>query len=322
MTKSESEGSRSECASHTRIAGGLIIGIGLLVGGNFALAKYLVMANLAPFLVFYWQITGATVILTLVMLQQIKMRLPGAASSALWRYCIIGGILGITLPQVLGYFALRDVPAGLFTMVVTLSPLLTFLAASVYERRILPVHRGLGLLIGLGGICLAVLPGLRGAAFPTMAFGLALCVPVLLAITNVFRDKAYPSGTNPLFLAAATLGSQVVLLAPLGYATGAFDVRQEALITFGLHLGALMVITALSYILTLELYRHTDGVGFSQVGYFATLSGIGAGSLFLGESISLLFIVAVILLFGGLAVANGVFTSNSKLNSRKEKLAD
>jgi drug/metabolite transporter (DMT)-like permease len=322
MTKSKSEGSRSGRGSHKGIAGGLIVGIGLLVGGNFALAKYLVMADLSPFLVFYWQISGATLILTLMMLCRSKMRLPGAASIALWRYCIIGGILGISLPQIMGYFALRDVPAGLFTMVVTLSPLLTFLAASVYERRMLPIQRGLGLLIGLGGICLAVLPGLTVAAFSVSAIGVALCVPILLAITNVFRDKAYPTGSNPLFLATATLGSQVVLLGPLGYTAGAFDVPLQTIVAFGLYLAALMAITALSYILTFELYRHTDGVGFSQVGYFATLSGVAAGSLFFGENISLLFTIAVLLLFSGMALANGVFTSKTKLNSQFEKLAE
>jgi drug/metabolite transporter (DMT)-like permease len=134
MTKSESRKSRSGRGSHRRTAGVLIVGIGLLVGGNFALAKYLVMADLSPFLVFYWQISGATLILALVMLCRGHARAL-RAPSALWRYCIIGGILGISLPQILGYFALRDVPAGLFTMIVTLSPLLTFLAASVYERR-------------------------------------------------------------------------------------------------------------------------------------------------------------------------------------------
>jgi drug/metabolite transporter (DMT)-like permease len=167
-----------------------------------------------------------------------------------------------------------------------------------------------------------VLPGLTVAAFSASVIGVALCVPILLAITNVFRDKAYPTGTNPLFLATATLGSQVVLLGPLGYTAGAFDVPLQTIVAFGPYLVVLMAITALSYILTFELYRHTDGVGFSQVGYFATLSGVAAGSLFFGENISLLFTIAVVLLFSGMGLANGLFTSKSKLKSQCEQLAD
>ncbi|WP_051645106.1 DMT family transporter [Labrenzia sp. DG1229] len=289
---------------HSWKASALTVAIGTLVGGNFVLAKYVVLQGIAPFVTFYWQVTGAAVLLSLAVLLQGGGRLAGQFSAAHCRYYVIGGVLGISVPQTLGYSALREVPAGLFTMAVTLSPLLTFLAASIFERRLLPPSRALGLFAGLAGVFLATSQGLGGSAFSLSAWAFAMSVPVFLAITNVFRDKAYPTGGQPLFLAAGTLGSQVVLLVPVAYTAGAFALPLEVVSSLGLYLIVLMLVTALSYFLTFELYRHTDGVGFSQVGYFATLSGVGAGALVFGERISGLFAISIALLFAGMALAN------------------
>ena len=294
----------SQRGFHAWKAGVLTVSIGLLVGGNFALAKYVVLVDVAPFAVFYWQIAGAAVVLAGVVLVQGGKRKSSQFTAAHWRYYLVGGVLGISIPQSLGYVVLKEVPAGLFTMTVTLSPLLTFLAASVYEGRLLPRYRALGLLAGLAGVSLATLSGIGKGGFSPFSLGLALSVPVFLAITNVFRDKAYPNDGDPLFLAAGTLGSQVVLLLPVAYGTGAFFLPSETILAVAPYLIALMAITAISYILTFELYRHTDGVGFSQVGYFATLSGIGAGALFFDEHVSRMFAVSVLLLFAGMALAN------------------
>ncbi|MEM9631022.1 MAG: DMT family transporter [Pseudomonadota bacterium] len=282
----------------------ITVSIGALVGGNFALAKFLVLKGIPPFAVFYWQIAGAAILLSGLAVFQSGGQISRQFSAAHWRYYVIGGLLGISVPQTLGYFALREMPAGLFTMAVTLSPLMTFLAASLYERQLLPRRRVLGLLAGLAGVLLATLQGISSATFSLSAWTLAMCVPLFLAVTNVFRDKAYPAGGQPLVLAAGTLASQAVLLVPIAYMSGALSLPSETMFSLGPYLITLMMITAFSYILTFELYRHTDGVGFSQVGYFATLSGVGAGALFFGEKISGLFVVSIVLLFGGMALAN------------------
>jgi len=284
---------------------GLTVLIGALVGGSFVLAKYVVLQGVPPVGVFFWQISGAAVLLVLMMAGRARSALKTHMKRSHIRYYVIGGLLGITVPQVLGYTALQDVPAGLFTMAVTLSPLFTFVAASVYERKLLPVHRGLGLLAGLMGAGLASWSGIDGGGISSRSLVLLGLVPVFLALTNVFRDKAYPAGGDPAFLAAGTLVSQVVLLVPLVF--GLEEVRQSAALSLDLwpFILALMVITAVSYVLTFELYRHTDGVGFSQVGYFAILSGVAAGAAVFGEKLTAVFAIALVLLVLGIALGNG-----------------
>lgn len=291
----------------------LTILVGGIVGGNFALAKYVVLQGASPFTVFFWQVSGAALLLFGLVLARGPAQLKGQMSLGHLRYYFIGGLLGISIPQVLGYMALREVPAGLFTMAVTVSPLFTFLAASAYERRLLPLHRILGLLIGLSGVLLATVSGIKTSMISGTSLLLLGLVPVFLAVTNVFRDKAYPAGGEPTVLAAGTLISQVILLAPFVLELDEFQQSMPVIVELWPHVTGLMVITALSYILTFELYRHTDGVGFSQVGYFVILSGAAAGALVFGEKITGLFAVSVVMLFLGVAIGNGSLTITNKL---------
>lgn len=283
----------------------LTVFIGAMVGGNFALAKFVVLQGVVPMAVFFWQIFGAAIFLLVMICLRGGGRFSSQLSPIHLRYYFVGGLLGISIPQVLGYMALRDVPAGLFTMAVTLSPLCTFLVASAYERKFLPFHRIAGLLIGLSGVAMATYSGMETGGIsgrPLLLLGL---VPVFLALTNVFRDKAYPAGSDPAALAAGTLVSQVLLLGSIVVSIDEFRLASPLVLEMWPHVLGLMAITALSYILTFELYRHTDGVGFSQVGYFATLSGVIAGVFVFGESLSFLIVLSIALLFAGVAIGNG-----------------
>ena len=49
----------------------------------------------------------------------------------------------------------------------------------------------------------------------------------------------------------------------------------------------------------------TDGLGFSQIGYFATVCGLAAGAIIFDEPLSVSLIIAIAILFLGLAITNG-----------------
>ncbi len=282
---------------------GLTVLIGVLVGGNFALAKFVVLSGVAPFTIFYWQILGASILLFAVILIR-KQRLP--VSPPYLRYYIIGGILGVSAPQVMSYVVLRHVPASLFVMFVALSPLMTFVISSLMSGRLLPRRKLLGILLGLAGVSIATLQAVDGLDASPWWLLLACGVPVLLGVTNIYRERAFPKGGQPLALATGTLLSQATILAPyFVFFRGEFGRTVPAIDMLGVAIGGLAAITALSYILTFELYRRTDGLGFSQVGYFVTLTGVGAGALFFGEALGIRFGAAIVVLFLGLAVTNG-----------------
>ncbi|WP_269585070.1 DMT family transporter [Roseibium sp. Sym1] len=282
----------------------LIVLVGALVGGNFSLAKHVVTSGISPLLLFEWQVLGAGLVLCGVLALRFRSDLAALATRPVLFYCLVNGLLGVSVPQVLSYFALQQVPAGLFTMLVTLSPLLTFCLSSLAARKLLPMRRLAGILIGLAGVTAATAGGNTSGGAGLVWLAAAMLTPLFLAIANVYRERAMPAGANPLALASGTLVSQAVLFLPVMLFPGGSDVPAQ--VAGGLFPAVLCLcaVTALSYVLTFELYRRTDGVGFSQVGYFVTLSGIAAGAFFFGEQVTPWFAFSTVLLFAGMALSN------------------
>eukprot|EP00903_Cladosiphon_okamuranus_P002478 g2476.t1 len=282
----------------------LVLFLGVLVGGNFALAKAIVLTGLSPLMLFEGQVLGAGLGLCIGLAIKSRHDFWDLLSRPVALYCLINGLLGVSAPQIMSYVALQQVSAGLFSALVTLSPLLTFCLSSLIRRELLPLRRLTGVLIGLAAVTLAMADRNRSmeAGLPfLLAAGL---VPILLALTNVYREQAMPPNANPLLLAGGTLLSQAVLFLPVALVWGGGVQHLDSQAWVGPAILVVCAVTALGYILTFELLRRTDGVGFSQVGYVVTLTGIVAGALFFREPVGPVFLVSVLLLFLGVALSN------------------
>jgi len=290
---------------------GLTVSLGLLIAVIFALAKYTVINGIPVFAAFYWQVLGASLILMTIITWQ-GQRLSMHRHHL--RYYMIGGLLGVSAPQLMAYAALQHIPSGLFAVLLTLSPIATFLLASIYERALLPFYRLVGIVIGLTGVSIATFSGFNintnGAAFHWLL--LAFTVPLVLGVTNVYRSKALPTDAEPLSLAAGTLLSQAFIMTPIIYFNNDGYQPLVALNPVDFVLLALAAATALSYLLTFAMQRLTDGVGFSQIGYFVTLGGVIIGALFFDETIGLSLLLSIALIFTGLAISNGHFRAGQK----------
>ncbi|MGC3940300.1 DMT family transporter [Roseobacter sp. EG26] len=280
----------------------LIIAIGLLVGVSFTLSKYVAMSDVPAFLALFWQVAVASAAL-LGLLFATRITPPTAPRYI--GYYLGAGLLGVSLPALIGYVVLEHITTGFYSALVTLSPMFTFAITAMVERRMLPLHRLLGLLIGFAGISLATLRGLDTSAIEPTWILLALSGPFVLASGNVFRSRVYPAGADPMALAAGTLFLQLALIGATLLVSGRLaEIAALKPMVFAAITG-IGLITAISYALTFEVQRRTDGVGFSQVGYFATLSGITFGAIAFREELSLAFIAALLLIFLGLAITSG-----------------
>ncbi|MDC0657763.1 DMT family transporter [Leisingera sp. SS27] len=280
----------------------LIIAIGMLVGVSFTLSKFVAIADTGPIAALFWQLCAASITLS-------------AAAAATGRhlqcsrrhltYYLGAGLFGVSGPALIGYSVLEHVSTGFYSALVTLSPLFTFAITALAERRMLPAHRLVGIVIGLAGISLATQNSRELKGVASFWVVLAAASPLLLAMGNVFRSRAYPPGGDPVMLAAGTLLLQLVLTGILLLATG--GIAETAALSLGTFsaIAGTGLITALSYALTFKVQRRTDGVGFAQVGYFATLFGIAFGALVFREPVHLSLVISLLVLFLGLAITNG-----------------
>ena len=280
----------------------LIILIGLLVGVSVTLSKLVAMSGIPPLLALFWQVAVASSSLLLVLFAS-RMR-PRIGKTYIVYY-LGAGMLGVSVPGVIGYVVLEHISIGFYSALMTLAPMFTFIVAAFIEKRMLPLNRLVGISIGFVGISLATAQGLNGNLDASFWILLALAGPAVLALGNVFRSRAYPPGANPTALAAGTLFFQVVLIAPALLLSGQFRIDPAINPSALFAILGIGLISAFSYALTFEVQRRTDGVGFSQVGYFATLFGITFGGVAYGEEISPIFAVSLVFLFVGLAVTNG-----------------
>ncbi|NVO58629.1 DMT family transporter, partial [Rhodobacteraceae bacterium B1Z28] len=249
----------------------LIIVIGALVGVSFTLTKLVAIAGTPPQLALFWQLLVASLVLFPIMVSFGKRPL---LRRRYLLYYLGAGFLGISGPALVGYMVLSYVSTGFYSALVTLSPLFTFGITALVERQMLPRHRLVGILIGLAGISLATYNGFDLSAVAPHWIAVAIAGPLLLAMGNVFRSRIYPSGGDPMTLATGTLVLQLFLIGLPILISG--QIASNTMPSPGtiVAITGIGLITAFSYVLTFEVQRRTDGVGFAQVGYFATLFGI------------------------------------------------
>jgi len=218
-------------------------------------------------------------------------------------YCLASGVIGLAFPNVLLFLGMQQVPAGFFSLLAPLSPVLTALVMgfSGHER----VTRAiiLGSVLATGGALLAMLPG---AALPdshALPWAMALLlVPTAYAVSNVVAAVWRPPGIDGMALAAGTLAASAVVLLPLawvsGHLAGAAGIWGAAL-PWIIGQGALQ---AIAFTFFFRMILSQGGVFASNVAYVITLTGVVWGMLLFAERPGWLTIPAVGLVFAGLWV--------------------
>lgn len=278
----------------------LTLAAGGLIGSGFVVAKLLLDAGANPAAIALIQVGGAGLFLGAAL------KLGGGAlpfRRDTWRYLVVSALIGVAAGPLLGQWVLARIPAGIFTVVVTLSPMFTTLINAALDRRLPAAATALGTGLGLGGVLLVLVPRAQ-AVDPEqgLALALALGVPVLLAAGNVYRSRRWPERLPASAAAAGTLLSQGMLLVPLFLLRPAIDAA--ALTPLWPLLTGLVAITVAGTLTASTLQRRAGAAAFSQIGYVIALTGVVASALLFGDSLGPLFWPALGLVFVGIALGN------------------
>lgn len=185
------------------IAGGGLIGI------STNLAKFAGEVGLTPLAFLFWSITGAAFILFSYAL--FRHELPPLSKSTL-SYYLVAALVSVTGSNLIFFSAIPHVGASFVALIISLPPLLTYLAAIILRIERFNKLRALGVVAALAGA--GVLAARKFAAPDASVFwiGLALCGPVLLAIGNIYRTLYWPDNLSPSALAPGMLIAASVLL--------------------------------------------------------------------------------------------------------------
>lgn len=278
----------------------LLLLTGLFLGLTFPFGKIAINAGISPF-VWAWLIsTGSGVCLLGILLS--SRRLPSLQPHFL-TYYVYASVVAIVIPNILLFTVIPVLGAGFTGLLFTLSPIFTLLISSIWNVRV-PSRLGIfGIALGFIGAGIVTLSkGDVNQPASLLWVGVGLCIPISLAIGNVYRTMAWPKGAIPLELAVGSNLSAGLIL------TLILLLHQDAQLPGGLWAYkeiSLLAVAASTAMFTVFFKLQVAGgpTYLSQIGYVAAAVALLSGTLFLGEKYSLLT------WFGALVIIMGVLIS-------------
>lgn len=280
-----------------------LLGIAAVVfGAIFSVNKLAAEANVPPLTYGFWQSFAAGLFVWVVA--ALKGQRLAQDSMQIISYAVMGS-LGIGIPISLLTYVAPHLPAGLLTIVLALSPPLTFLLgmlARIERFRLLGL---LGLAFGFLGVLVIIGPVMSMSDNANWRwFLLSLLAPVFFACSNITAALLRPPQSSSLSMAAGMLlGSSAVLLPAMLLAGQAWSPGNVA--GFVAVLMA-VVINSIFYVLFFEIIRISGPIFFAQFNYLAVGAGVLWSMFFFGERLTLYFFIAMLLMFIGVFLSVGV----------------
>ena len=285
----------------------------LLLMIGFPAAVYLCLLRVAteagvPQFGFIFSHTLGSVLLMVPILVLRRTRLP--MGGAHLRFYAASAFFGLGIPYVAMTFASPNIPVGLLGMVSTVEPALTYLLALVL---LLERFRGLrffGLLLGIAGLLLILLPQASLPSremVPWVMVGLA--VPVSWAVWSNWIAYARPPEIDSVVAGFGLMLVSAVALLPVAASMGELWWLEGELARLWWIVPVFSVLNIWLWLASFECIRVAGPVFYSVWAFVGTPLTIAAGMIFFGESHSPWIWSALVLLFASLYFVNATMGS-------------
>lgn len=274
---------------------------GLVLAAHTLLARQASLAGVAPLVYALVSAAGAAAFLGLYR----AVRPTGAAMTRrVALYGLVAGFVSIALPQALIYSASAYVSAGIVSLAYAFPTPLTYVLAALFGIERASRGRTLGVGIAFAGAVGLAVSRSAAVSGDTLWVVLAMLAPVAIAFGNIYRQRFWPPGSQPLDLAVAMSLAASVWLALALLGTVGAGVRLPAVAPAGYAcLAAAAVVAAFGNVIYFELQRSGGIVSFSQIGYVGAVLGLMGGAVLLGERYAPSTWVAALVIATGVAVS-------------------
>ena len=279
--------------------GAVLLGLGIGWGSTQSLGKIAASTGHGPFGLIFWQgVIGVVVLGALTLARGRGLRLTPAGL----RFAVIIALVGTVVPTFTFYRSVVHLPAGIMSILISTIPLLSFPMAMALGMDRFSPQRLLGLVCGLIGVALIVLPR---ASLPDPAMAVwvpvALIGPLFYALEGNIVARWGTAGLDPVqAMFWASLVAAVIVL-PVALAKG----QMFGLLPFGRAEAALVFnsgLHAMLYATYVWLNGRAGAVFAAQTAYFVTGSGVFWAMLLMGERFSQWIWLALAVMLCGLAL--------------------
>jgi drug/metabolite transporter (DMT)-like permease len=252
-----------------------------------------------PFLpyVFLYSGLGAVILLAICAARR---QWPRLSRNHVLIYLTIGAF-GLAIPYCVFVVAAPRLPAGLVSIGLTLSPLLTYVWAMLLRMDRLSLMRIGGLLAGVSAVLLILIPE---ASLPEPGMGgwvlFVLLAPLSFSVASIGAALFQPKAVTPLEVGTGTMVAGTLMLAPVVAAVGDWWFFPAGLTIGG---GAVIVSAVVNayFFVMFQLIIHVAGpVVFASNNFVTTLSSVLWGMAIFGERHSGFVWGAIALMFVGL----------------------
>ena len=266
----------------------LLIAALVLMGAGWGLTqplmKITVDAGYQPFGIVFWQMTIGALGLALWRFRQLSQIRISRGAVAIWLFV---ALVGTIVPNSASYRALFHLPSGLMSILISTVPILAFPIAMVLGSDRFSWRRMAGLVVGLAGVGLIVLPEASLPERAMLAFvPLALVAPLCYAFEGNVVARFGTAGLGPItvLLGASALGAVIAL--PLALASGQFFMLRPPFVLADVTLLASSLIHVVVYAGYVWMVRQAGAVFAGQIAYLVTATGVLWAILILNESYS------------------------------------
>jgi len=275
----------------------LILGAGTIWGGIFTLVLIATAGGAHPLGLSAWQVVlTAMFFLAACLLGRVSLfRLKNL------RHYLVLALVGITVPNLLYYYAAPDLSAGILAITISSVPLFTYAIMLVLRFESLVTRRLGGILLGMIAILLLVIPD-QGHASGDAEFWILLILicALLYAVENVYLGRAIPPEIDIRELLFASNLIACLIQFPLAVYLGVDEAPVWLFSSAGLAIGGIAFGSAIAYTMFFYSVKTSGPVFASQCAYVVTISGVIWGIIVFSEQHTLWIWTSVIVMLLGL----------------------
>jgi drug/metabolite transporter (DMT)-like permease len=278
----------------------MVFGMGW--GASIPLSKIAVSGGHMPFGLIFWQFAIGVVLLGVMIIA--RGSLPRITAGSIRLFAIIA-FIGTILPNYASYSAAAHVPGYALAICIAAVPMFAFPIAIAIGNERFSVLRFLGLISGMAGVAILVLPE---ASLPNkmavLFIPLALAAPFFYGIEGNYIAKfgtLHHTAIETLW--GASLIGMIVVLPPTLW-LGQWINPMNGIGAPELALVVSAVLHALVYAGYVWLVARVGATFAAQVSYFVTLFGMAWSVVLLNESLTIYLFVALGFMLIGMALVS------------------
>jgi drug/metabolite transporter (DMT)-like permease len=277
----------------------------LIWGSSFILMKLGMFDTQGMLLLSAWQVAALRILSAGLVLLPFAYRAHKKVPAGLRWYIFLSGVLGSFIPAFLFCIAETRIDSSLAGTLNSLTPIFSMLVAIFMYSAKVPVTKIFGILVGFTG-CIMLFVSKRQEPVSQIGFSLFVVLATVFYGLNVNMVQHRLKEVGSLHIAALAFSYLTVPAAAVLWATGYFNLtllNKEYLAATGAAATLGIVGTALASIIFYRLVK-LSGVIFSSLVTYGIPFVALAWGFYYGEQISFIQILALLVILGGVYLAN------------------